>query len=229
VVQDPGVRSHREKSFYIYRFLCRDLDNVWEYEFPGTINHALLSSDEKMLVCIVGETVTLYNTEDGKVEGEFKTGMIDPVLASLSLEGELILTGSMEDEEGAKMFCKAFLLTGEELWTNSLIAPALVQPPACGEDRHVYLIDNMCLKCLAGGELKWSTPPFFDEKAVLTVTKGNYVLVHSGAVLYLYDPAGERIFESIISKEGDEFGIPPAVDSQGRIYIISDSKLYCLG
>ncbi|MBU8922345.1 MAG: hypothetical protein KOO63_11065, partial [Bacteroidales bacterium] len=26
VVQDPGVRSHREKSFYIYRFLCRDLD-----------------------------------------------------------------------------------------------------------------------------------------------------------------------------------------------------------
>jgi hypothetical protein len=229
VVQDVGVRSYREKRFYIFRFVCKDLDSKWSYDFPGVINHALLTADEKMLACIVGETVTLYDAEDGKAGGEFKTGLIDPITASLSLEDELILIGTAEDEEGAKKFCKALTLTGEELWTIPLIAPALVQPPACGEENHIYLIDNMCLKCLAGGQIKWSTPPLFDEKAVVTVTKGNYVLIHSGAALYLYDPAGERIFESIISREGDEFGIPPAVDAQGRIYIISGSKLYCLG
>ncbi|MCX5752512.1 MAG: hypothetical protein NTW97_02565, partial [Candidatus Krumholzibacteria bacterium] len=119
-------------------------------------------------------------------------------------------------------------LAGKELWSIALIAPVLVQPPVSGEEGCVYLVDNGCLRYIRNGEIKWSTPPIFGDRTCITVTGGNCALVLDGGMLYLYDPAGESIFKRLISKEGDSFGIPPAVDPEGRIYVLSDKHLYCL-
>jgi hypothetical protein len=228
VVQNAGIRGQKEKRYYIYRFVRRDLTRKWSYEFPGIVNHALLTPDEKTLICIVGDEVTLYDAESGKSGFNFKTGLVNPLAASLNLNGELVVIGTAEDAPEAKKRCVAFSLTGDKLWSIALISPALAQPPVSGEDGCVYLVDNMCLKCIRNGEIKWSTPPIFGDRTCVTVTGGNYALVLDGAMLRLYDPAGERIFESLISKEGDAFGIPPAVDAGGRIYVLSDKNLYCL-
>lgn len=228
VIQNAGIRGQRAKKFHIYRFVRNDLTRKWYYEFPGIINHAFLTSDEKTLVSMVGEEVTLYDSESGKSIFSFKSGLINPLAASLNLEDELVVIGTAEDVQGAKKYCKAFSLKGEELWSIALVDPLLTQPPAVGEERCVYLVDAGCLKCVRNGETVWSTAPIFGENTCLTVTRGNYALVLDGAMLYLYDPEGEWIFKSLISKEGDTFGVPPAVDARGKIYVLSDRKLYCL-
>lgn len=228
VIQNAGIRGRREKRFYIYRFVRGNLTRKWSFEFPGIINHALLTPDEKTLICIVGDEVTLYDAENGKSGFNFKTGLANPLAASLNLNGELVVIGTAEDAPDAKKRCTAFSLKGEKLWSIALINPVLAQPPVSGEEGCLYLVDNMCLKCIRNGEIKWSTPPIFGERTCVTVTAGNFALVLDGAMLHLYGPAGERIFKSLISKEGDAFGIPPAVDTGGRIYVLSDKNLYCL-
>jgi outer membrane protein assembly factor BamB len=228
VVQNAGIRGQREKKYYIYQFVRSSLTRKWSYEFPGIINHALLAGDEKTLVSIVGDAVTLYDADNGASKSTFKTGLANPLTASLNLNGELVIIGTAEDAQGAKKYCRAFSMAGKELWSIALIDPVLVQPPVSGEEGCVYLIDNRCLRCIRNGEVKWSTPPVFGARTCVTVTGGNCALVLDEAMLYLYDPAGERIFKSLISKEGDAFGIPPAVDARGKIYVLSDKRLYCL-
>jgi outer membrane protein assembly factor BamB len=228
VVQNAGIRGQKEKRYYIYRFVRGNLTRKWSYEFPGIINHALLTSDEKTLVCVVGDGVTLYDADNGKSGFTFKTGLANPLAASLNPNGELVVVGTAEDAQEARKYCRAFSLAGKELWSIALINPMLAQPPVSGEEGGVFLVDNMRLEYIRDGEIKWSTPPMFGDRTCMTVTRGNYALVLDGGVLYLYDPAGELIFKSLISKEGDTFGIPPAVDHQGKIYVLSDKYLYCL-
>jgi len=228
VVQNAGIRGQREKRSYIYLFARDDLTRKWSHESHDIIDHALLTSDGKELVCVAGETVTIYDTGDGRIVGGFRTGIVNPFTASLSLKGDLVMIGTTVDKEGAKRYCRAFSREGKERWSIDLVAPALVQPPVCGEEERVYVIDNMCLKCLSGGGIVWATPPVIERKGCLTLTKGNFALVQSGAALYLYGPDGKRVFESVISREGDDFGTPPAVDGRGRIYVLSDRGLYCL-
>jgi outer membrane protein assembly factor BamB len=228
VIQNAGIRGQREKRFYIYRFMRSGLTRKWSHEFPGIINHALLTPDEKTLICIAGDEVTLYDAESGKSGVTFKTGLINPLAASLSPSGELVVIGTVEDAPDAKKRCSVYSLKGEKLWSIALINPALSQPPVSGEEGGVFLVDNMRLEYIRNGEVKWSTPPLFGDRACMTVTRGNFALVLDGGVLCLYDPAGELIFKSVISKEGDSFGVPPAVDAKGRIFVLSDKHLYCL-
>ncbi len=228
VVQNAGIRGQSGKKHYIYRFVRGTLAKKWSYQFDGIVNHALLTADEKTLVTVTGEEVTLYDTESGKSDRGFKTGLVNPLAASLDLAGGLVVIGKAGDTPAAKKILKAFSPAGEELWSITLINPTLVQPPVCGEEGTVYIIDNGCLQCIAGGKVKWTTPPILGERACMTVTKGNCPLVLDGALLCLFDSTGGKIFKSMVSMEGEAFGIPPAVDASGRIYVLSEKSLYCL-
>jgi len=228
VVQNAGIRGQSGKKHYIYRFVRGALAKKWSYQFDGIVNHALLTADEKTLVTVTGEEIALYDAESGKSDRGFKTGLPEPLAASLDLAGGLVVIGKIEDTAAAKKILKAFSPAGEELWSIDLVNPALVQPPACGEGGTVYVVDNGCLQCIADGAIKWTTPPIFGAGTCVTVTKGNHLLVLDGALLCLFDPAGEKIFKSMVSMEGEAFGVPPAVDAHGRIYVLSEKSLYCL-
>ncbi|MCU0638763.1 MAG: hypothetical protein MUF59_02690 [Candidatus Krumholzibacteria bacterium] len=228
VIQNAGIRGQREKKFYIYDFTRGRLTKKWFHEFPGIVNHALLTADEKTLIVIVGEEATLYDVDSGKGIASFKTGLVKPFTASIDLKGDLVVTGVAEDAPSAKKFCRAYSPAGEALWSIELVNPLLVQPPVCGEEGYFYYFDNRCLICSVDGIVKWSTPPLFGDSACMTATGGNRLLVLDGALLTLFDPAGEKIFKSVVSKEEETFTVPPAVAADGAIYVMSDKNLYRL-
>lgn len=227
VVQNAGIRGHREKKYYIYRFVREDLTSKWYYEFPGIVNDALLSADDQTLIVLKGEEVIFYDVENGNNNLIFKTGLVVPIASSISLDNELLIIGTMEDQEEAVKYLKTFSFDGEELWSAGLKNPVMKQPPVCGTEGYVYLVDSMRLKCFVKGETKWASLPQFGDNVYLTVAKDNDILVLNGPKLYLYDSTGNNIFESIITREDEAFNVPPVIDAQGKIYVASDKRLYC--
>jgi hypothetical protein len=199
----------------------------WSFSGEGILDHVLLLPDGVSAVIIQGKTVTLFDTVEGKKTGSFEIGMNEIESACLDLEGDLVLVGSEPVGNTARPCLKVMTLSGEQKWTLQLGRPHTDQPPACGRDGRIHIIDGVMLKCIANGELLWEIALKSSDPSWLTVTADNRVVCLNGALLNLFDPEGERIFEILVTEENETFDAPVALDSGGRLYVAGGKSLYC--
>ena len=216
---------HRETPhFDIYRIMMDKTDRLWSYGGDGGLDAALLTSDEKRLVAVRENAATVFNAEDGRIDGEFATGHAVFMSASLDQSDNLVTIG--RDEAGAWSLRKMDL-TGKEIWSRRLADPKPFQPPACGPDDRVCVADGFKVICLAAGEQVWEKA-FPGGHPLVTIGAGNTAVVLDGGTVWTIDAKGETISRLVLSETGETFDAPPAIGADGRIFAAGGERLYCV-
>jgi outer membrane protein assembly factor BamB len=227
VIQFTGGPRRKPVKFFAWRFNLEDEGFAWDHEYDGTVRQAVLSADNKKLVLISGALVDVLSAESGETISQFELDSANVVTASLSGSDNLVMLCEGAGENAQGYMLRSYSLSGEKQWEAMLAAPQDIQPPACGSDGRVYIVDSMQLVCVQNGERSWSAPLKSAEPTWLTVTKDNSVIAVNGALLCYFSPTGEKKFERLITDRAETFEAPAAVDGAGRIYVASNENLYC--
>jgi hypothetical protein len=227
VVQFTGGPQRKPMKYYAWRFNLEDEGFAWSQEYDGVASQALLSADNKRVVLLAGSVVEVMSAESGETIGTFELEGAQTVTASLDNSGNLavLCEGVGEGNEGYRL--RSYALSGEMRWEVMLGDPQDIQPPACGSDGRVYVIDSLQVVCVQDGAKSWSTPLKSNELTWLTVTKDNHVIAVNGQLLCFFSPTGEKLFERLITDGAETFEAPAAVSPSGRIYVASNESLYC--
>jgi outer membrane protein assembly factor BamB len=227
VAQFTGGPQREPEHYYAYRYSLVDEDFPWDIDEEGSLAQAFLSNDGKKLILIQEENILIIDADNGKTlkKSEMEPGII--LTASLDPADNLIVLFEGEEDEGG-IELRAYSLSGEKLWSLPTLEPQEEQPPACGGDGRIYVVDARHLKCIINGEVAWARLLKSDDQTWVTITEDNHALALNGPFLCLYDPAGEKIFERLVTKDEEEsFDAPVSIDDEGRIFVAGNNCLYC--
>jgi hypothetical protein len=223
-----GPRPPRKPPrFDVYRKEIEKSRIRADYTGKGTIEHAMLTNDDRRFVLIQGQRVNLVETVNMKVESHFELEYADIQSASLDPAGNLVFIGRGAKNRGDRPYLSMFTLAGRLLWECPLQDPQVQQPPACGGAGQVYVMDAGSLKSISNGRVAWSHPAKGRDRAWATVTKDDAAIIVQAGWLTVYDATGAVKFSVQAAKDGEYFDAPPVVDAKGRIYMAGNKKLYC--
>ncbi|MBN1127509.1 MAG: PQQ-like beta-propeller repeat protein [Chitinispirillaceae bacterium] len=232
VVQFTGGPERRPREYTIGRKKIGKSREVWGQDDKGTIDHAFLTKDEKTMVILQGEDVSCLDAATGKKITTFKTGIAGPFVAAIDRAGNLLCGGRMVKDENTHWVLLAMTLDGSLRWECHLEHPLFAidtifnhQPPACGNDGRVYIVDDGFMKCMIAGDSKWQVPVIGRLRTLLTVSMDNSVILLNGPRLQVLDADGRERFTEIIPDES--FETPAVIDEKGRIYAAGQKALYC--
>lgn len=227
-VQYTGGPIHLKhpKEYDLYRIPVEKSMRSWSYDGTGRIDQILLTTDNQTFVIVQGEKVQLIKSSDGQVLSSFESGVTDVETASLDPNNNLIIIGEVERGGSSSSYMKGINLTGKGGWEYRLRNPQINQPPVSGPNGHVYVIESRVLRNLENGSVRWEYPLKARGKSWLTIAKNNEVILINGKNLVVLSPQGEERISFIITEDDENFDAPPALDSEGKLYIASDKKLY---
>jgi hypothetical protein len=203
----------------------------WTLNEKGTIEHALLSPDGETVIVGRGGEIVKLNSNDGSQAGTFMSGLTPLATMSLSPEGNLVMVGTRiieeADETREQPTLKVLDGEGKTLWSTDLTSPAVNQPPACGGDGRVFVVDSKMLTCFIAGDKQWEYELTYGQAPWITVTSDDQVVCLDINELTLLGSAGEEIFSVIITEEAENFHLPVAVNGAGQLLVAGEKKLYC--
>ncbi|MFQ5498510.1 MAG: hypothetical protein ACE5FH_02455 [Candidatus Zixiibacteriota bacterium] len=225
-VQFLGGPQRLPRRYDVYRLPIEKSRRTWSYDDEGDIDHALLSGDGNTMVLIMGTDVTVLNTVDGS-HRSFSSEMTEIVSASLDLDGRLVVLGSISAGDKTDPCMRLFDLSGKQLSSYGLTRLRADQPPACGSDGKVYMVDAKDLTCYANGEPLWQQELEGNGEVWLTVASNDYVVCLDGRQLRLFEDGGNERFNTEITDSDETFDCPAAIDQAGRLYIAGSRNLYC--
>jgi hypothetical protein len=210
--------------FDVYRIMIDKTERLWSWGGDGGVDAALLTPDEKTLVVIRDNGVTVFDAKDGKIVSEFPTGLAGPVSTSLDPGGNLVMAGA--DAGGAPVLKKTSL-DGAEKWSFRLVSPKGYQPPACGPGDRVYLVDGFRIVCVEAGKQVWEkTLP--GAHPLLTVGKDGTLVVLCGGEVVTIGADGEIASRIVLTETSETFEAAPAIGPDGRIYAAGSERIYCV-
>lgn len=215
------------ETFDVYRKQIEKSLVKWRYDGDGPLDRAMLTTDNRKIVIMRKSKVNLLDIMNINVESGFDLEFEEIGTASLDTENNLVFIGRGARNKGVRPFLTKVSLAGKLLWEHELRNPQTHQPPVCGSGGQVYVVDGGQLKSIDKGSLKWKLELKSKEQALMTITRDNSVILLQGNHLSVIYETGKEKFSSKITNDEESFDAPPAVDSQGRIYIASDKKLYC--
>ncbi|MFH2036490.1 MAG: hypothetical protein ABIJ45_08820 [Candidatus Zixiibacteriota bacterium] len=227
-VEFSGGPHRLPKEYDIYKLPLEESLPPWSFCGEGDLDHVLLHSDGTTLIAIQGNQITLLNTENGKTGGSFKIKMNQIEGASLDLNNNLVIIGNEISNSASLSYIKTVTLKGEQKWSYPLRQPGIYQPPVCGKDGQVYIVDTMNVQCIVEGKMIWSFGLRSQQPAWLTTTGDNKLICLNGGYLSVYDNNGVLILDLSLSNDGETFDAPVALDSDGKMYVAGDKKLYCI-
>ena len=214
------------KEYDIYRKKIEKSFVRWKYGGEGTIDSAMITNDNRKIVIIQKSKVSLFDIVNITLESGFDLAFDEIETASLDLQNNLVFIGRGAKNKGLHPYLSKCALSGKILWEYQVHNPQTHQPPVSGNDGRIYLVDRDHLECI-DKTLKWKLDLKNKDNALMTVTSNNAVILLQGNQLSVVDGDGKVKFSLQITDEEESFDAPPAVDSNGRIYIASDKKLYC--
>jgi hypothetical protein len=152
VVQFTGGPRRKPMKYYAWRFNLEEEGFAWDHEYDGAARQALLTADNKRLALLSGTQVEILSAESGDIITQFDLNSDNAITASIDGANNLIVlcAGTGEDSPGYRL--RSYSLSGEKQWEAVLAAPQDTQPPACGSDGRVYVVDSMQLVCVQNGE-----------------------------------------------------------------------------
>jgi hypothetical protein len=223
-----GPQRRPRWSFIALREVGESLSK-WSILGDGFIDHVLASKDEKNLFVLQDETVKVINTLDGNELTHFVMKLQRGETASLDHADNLVVVGKDVGEDAQTGYMlKTYSKEGKLLNQSPLSKPHTNQPPACGTNGHIFLVDGDQVKCIQNGCELWEYPLAGVEDSWITVTKDNAVLVVNSGILHFIDSKGGLIFKKILTLDKESFTAPASVGENGNIYVASDKHLYCL-
>ena len=224
-----GPKPMRQpQTFDVYRKQIKKSLVKWRYDGDGTLDRAFLTTDNRKILIIQGSKASLLDTVNIQVESDFDLGFEDIETASLDTENNLVFIGRGAKNKGVRPYLTKLSLSGKVLWEYELRNPQTHQPPVSGSTGQAYVVDVGQLKSIDKGELKWELTLKSKAQALMTVTKDDSVILLQGSRLSFIESSGSEKFSMQLTTEEEDFDAPPSVDSQGRIYVASDKKLYCI-
>ena len=230
--QFTGGPGHSPREYTVYRLPMETVLPEWTLNEKGTIEHALLSPDGEVIYVGRGAEILRLRSDDGTQQGNFSSGLTPLAAMSVSPEGNLVMIGTQVIEEDDQTREQPILQVmdgeGKPLWSADLTSPRVNQPPACGGDGRVFVIDSMMLTCFAAGEKQWEYELTYAQEPWLTVTADDQVICLDNNEVTLLGAGGEEIFSVIITEEPEAFHLPVALNGAGQLLIAGDKKLYCL-
>jgi len=227
VIQYTGGPRREPKYFHAYKFNIKNGSLIWDVKSNGIVSQALLTKDGGKLILAHAYEMLILNTADGEIAHSFKTGYDYTVNSSLDGDDNILAWLENTEEEDEQRILKAFSPDGEELWIYTPIKPQVKQPPACGSNGEVYIVDARFVKCLENGELKWQYLLKSSAETWLTITQNGYIIALNGSFLTILDANGEKQYEDLFTKTDESFEAPVAVDANGRLYVAGNKKFYC--
>lgn len=214
-------------TFYVYRFQLGTAFWDWLVQDKGHLAAAVLSADEDKIVVVRDDHVEVYLTEDGSQVATFETGFSKAFKASISPENTLVLVGATQEAGIENRILRVFDLNGTEIWSFRLQTTRLDQPPVCGFDGKVYVVNAGVVQAISDGALVWQSTTIGGTAKWLTVTSDSSVLAVHAEGLSLFDSSGERRFDVTTEKLEDQFVTPAVLDAEGRILVAGKKALYC--
>ena len=215
------------ENFDIYRKRIEKSRVLWRYAEDGTIDRAMLTTNKRTMVIIQRQKVSLLETVNISVESSFDIDFNEIGAASLDIANNLVVIGRGQKRRGLRSVLSVITLSGTIIWDYELRNPQTHQPPACGNSGQVYVADAGYVKSISNGLLKWKHPLKSNDKAWMTITKNDSVVLLCGNQLSVIDEHGVERFSTQVTTDQEHFDAPVALDAQGRIYVASDKKLYC--
>jgi hypothetical protein len=227
-VQFTGGPQRRPRWFSIALIEVGESLSKWSIPGDGIIDQVLASKDEKNLFVLQGETAKVISAQDGSELSHFAMKLKGGEAASLDHADNLVVVGKdvCEDAQTPYML-KIFSKEGKLLNQSPLSKPHTNQPPACGTNGHIFLVDEDKVKCIQNGCELWEYPLVGVEDSWITVLKDNAVLVVNSGILHFIDSKGKSIFRKIITLDKESFTAPASVGENGNIYVASNKHLYC--
>lgn len=214
-------------KFYACQFKLGTAFWNWMVQDNGHLVTALLTQDDSLLVIVRADHVEVYQTSDGAKAAEFETGFARTVTASLDPEGRLVLIGQGEEEAGGYSELKVFDLQGKPAWSLALLQKEFSQPPVCGSDGTIYLINMSMVQAVCDSNVVWQNSTPGGSPQWLTATGGNEVVAVEPEAITVFATDGSRRIEIAARDVEDQFDSPAAVDSQGRILVAGKKAIYC--
>jgi outer membrane protein assembly factor BamB len=171
--------------------------------------------------------VEIYKVDNGAKTASFETGFARTLVGSLDQEGRLVLIGQGEDEAAGYSELKVFDPEGKLLWSMALQEREFKQPPVCGSDGMVYLINMNAVQAIRDSNVVWQNSTVNGAPLWLTAAgNGEVVAVESeGVTVFAAD--GSRRIDIPAGDVEDQFVTPAAIDSAGRILVAGEKALYC--
>ena len=225
-LQFHGSPQRTTRSYDIFTVKVEERMPEWQFRGDGVVDRALLTNDLQTMAVVRQSKVTLLDCNNGSIVREFDLPFEEVTAAALDLDDNLVVIADKETEEWSGPVLELFDLTGASQWSANLNSPHVEQPPCCGSDGQIFVIDSSMLKCLAAGELKWEQTLSGNENVWLTATKDALICI-DGLSLRSFDGDGEQVFSIEITKQAEEFHAPPALNSDGHIYVAGTERLYC--
>lgn len=240
VAQFTGGPMQREgprpkKRFAVYRQPTQDFFPLWSHDDDGEIKHALMPSDQQKLVLLYPvqsevkpAQVQVVKTADGTVASRFDLDFSYVDQAAMGTGDELLLVGHGKKDKGMRYFLERVDLTGKAQWSFELRRPLEHQPPACSRDGRVFVLTDGGVVCVKDGKRIWDYSSKLNRNSWMSVAAdGRLILIDNGLLVFL-DEKGDPVFKTKIGSDKERFGAPASLDRQGRLYVASNLKLYCL-
>jgi len=226
-VQFEGGPRELPKRYDVYRYPIEGAHRIWSYDGEGRIDHVLLTTDRQSVVIMRGRDAIVLSAAEGRQLTSFAVEMNEVTTVSLSLENNLVIVGSKTIDGVAIQAIDIVSLAGRLVWSYQLTSPKVNQPPVCGADGKVYVVDDGWLKCLQNGEPLWMSALELGPLVWLTSAGNDKVVVLTGNRLSVITDAGEVQFTIDVTDSGDTFSVPVAIDKAGHLIVAGDKRLYC--
>jgi hypothetical protein len=163
------------------------------------------------------------------VTSTFKVSAVQDIISmSLNLDNDLVIFGTVEKDGQLQTMVVVSDLKGLVHWSYPLDSLKIFQPPVCGPNGRVYVVDGSELLCIEKGILMWRHHVATGYKVQMTVTSDNQVICINSLFLTCFDKFGKVVFNEILGLDpSQEFDAPPCIDNRGRIYCSSSEFLFC--
>jgi hypothetical protein len=200
----------------------------WFFGIDGSVESVLLTNDGQRMILLHSGVAELRSVKGGDIISTFQTNVSPCLAASLDPTDQLLLISKSTQDVVPTIELRAFDSGGKEQWTYSGVTLQAHQPPACGPNGRVYLVNGESLECINEGTLLWSCPLKSAQKSWVTIAKDGTAVVLNGIWLYVINAQGKQVAEKLLSTDEEEsFDAPPAIGTQGQIFVASGKRLYC--
>ncbi|KMQ50574.1 hypothetical protein CHISP_2567 [Chitinispirillum alkaliphilum] len=221
-----GGPSRLPQRFQMYYRLTEKRFPEWVWEETEGTNIVLASSDSKKVIYIIKRTVHTIHIEKVERVGKFAPDLTSIISASLDFDDNLIIHGT---KEGVDVITAYSIHTQEKLWEYNVIGSVKnLQPPVIGEDNSVFFVTDTILYCIKNGEHDWALQIHPVSNPLMTIGKGNDILLQSDSHISAITGRGEEIFRTRITDDPEsKFTAPPVIGTDGLVYVSCYKRLYC--
>jgi outer membrane protein assembly factor BamB len=226
--QFTGGPGRKPPEFFCCRQPFREFNWKWEYAGKGRLRAALLTNNENSLILVFDTKVVVIDCETGEITKDLPTEIKTVFSASIDFHDNILIIGRKSDKGQLHCALYCFNLSGNKMWEILLDNPHTNQPPICGNNGAVFVVDEQRLLRINNG-VCLAVFNFPSKYPFVTTSQNNTVIVLDSFQLFAFDFDFNLLYNRVLLSPGESFECAPIISPAGMLFVAGDEKLYCLG